>query len=92
MRDFFYAENSKSKHYFQIYDLDHNAVSEVIEEAYKSIDKWHGEKFRPDFFINICVNDEAILSSRIIKGLKNGISKIVSSAYCLITTRNHLCY
>lgn len=88
MGEYFCDENSNLKYYFQIIDLDHEDLSDAIEDAVENIDDWYGDKYAPDFFLNLCVKDDAILPSKVTKGIKEGISKLVSSTYSPITTSN----
>lgn len=82
--------NSNSKYFFKIIDLDENYedLREAVDEAFILIYDWHGLKYVPDFFLNLSVKDDAILPSKVTKGVKEGISKLVSSTYSLIITRN----
>jgi hypothetical protein len=82
----FKDKNSKNKYFYKIFDLDNNDLDVLIEEAINEIDTWSGEKYCPDLYINICCNDEIILPSRVLNGLKNGINEICRSSYALITT------
>ena len=86
MNNFFKDLNSKVKYHFKIYDLDKIELNYCIEDANDTVNNWHGQKYRPDFYINICVKDDAILPSRITKGIKDGLLKIVSTTYSLVTT------
>ena len=86
MATYFNSKNSKNKYFYKIFDLDNNDLDILIEEAINEIDTWSGEKYCPDLYINICCNDEIILPSRVLNGLKNGINEICRSSYALITT------
>ncbi len=78
--------NPKNKYHFKIFDLDNYDIDEAVKEANNLIREWHGGKYRPNININICSNDDIIFKSSILNGIKDGISKIVSSSYPFITT------
>lgn len=86
MQKYFNDKKLKNKYYFKIIDLEANDLESNVNEAVATIVEWNGGLYLPDFDINICVNDDAVLPSRVIKGLKNGISKIVSTTYAIIST------
>lgn len=83
---YFTDEISKKKYYFKIFDLDYNDLNTIIDKSFDAINEWTGDKYEADLYINISVDDEAFLPSRVVKELKNAIAKIISSTYTIITT------
>jgi len=72
---------------------DTDTISSLLaDEAFRTINEWHGEKFQPDINLIFCTdyyddNDKQLfIPYRIIEGLKLGLFKIVKSTYPLIIT------
>ena len=75
---------------------DSDKISSLLaDEAFRTINEWHGDKFLPDINLIFC-NDyyddgnenekQLFIPYRIIEGLKLGLFKIINSTYPLIIT------
>ncbi len=88
-QNLFIDKETKSKHFFKIFDLDNNELSSNIAEAKNEISEWLGQRYQPDLVVNICVDDDFILPSQVLRKFKKSLARIVSSsAFCLVLTSN----
>ena len=85
----FIEKETKTNYFYKIFNLDNNDLSYNIEQAKKEINDWLGPRYQPDLVVNVCVDDEFILPSQILRLFKKSLAKIVSSsAFCLVLTSN----
>ncbi len=82
----FTAKESNTKYYYNIFDLDVNEQKDCIDVCYDVVDEWNGGEYRPDFNINICVNDQIKLSRSVKNNFRDGLARIVSSSWAFIMT------
>jgi len=82
-QNLFIDKETKSKHFFKIFDLDNNELSSNIAEAKNEISEWLGQRYQPDLVVNVCVDDDFILPSQVLRKFKKSLARIVSSsAFC----------
>ena len=69
--------------HFEIFENEQN---DCIEKCQNDIYLWNDGEYKPDFNINILVNDQIKLSKSVLNKFKDGFSRIVSSSWALTMT------